>query len=206
MLKFRKAIAPPSTELVDRLRTRRAKAAEDAEAARAAFRAAVLEHEITESTDAAKRKDQAARDVKAAEARVAELAEAIEAAGDRDAVQAQKAAETEHNRRWNAAISHLGPRLKAADDIVAAIGVLAEAYKRFSEHSADIYREAPTKLDADGGLLKAPDVTASLRVEMVRAGFGWAAAWPWPVDQITPLPARIASANQHIENQRKADR
>src|SRR5689334_13460588 len=143
MLKFRKAITPSPTELVDRLRAKYAKAAEALEAARQAFRSAVLEAEVLESSDASKRKDAAARDVAAAEARVAELAAAIEAAADRDAVQAQKSAEAEHRRRWDAALSHVGPRLKAAHDVVASVATLAEAFGRLAEHSGAMVLTAP---------------------------------------------------------------
>jgi hypothetical protein len=203
---LKKAVAPSPTELGGRLRTRHAKAGEALEAARQAFRAAVLEHEITESADAAKRKDQAARDVAAAEARVAELAAAIEAAGDRDAAQAQKSAEVEHRRRWDAAMSHVGPRLKAADDVMAAVATLAEAFGRLAEHSGAMVLGAPIVVDADGALLKGPDLIAALRIELVRNGFVWAATYPWPVTDIPPLPDRIAAGNTHLENQRKADR
>lgn len=204
-LKKSLAAKPDPAELVDRLRTKHAAAVQALEDARTAFRTAVLEAEVLESADATKRKDEAARAVAAAEARVAELVEAIRAAGDRDTQEAAKAAASEHARRWDAALSHSAPRLKAAEDIVAAIGTLAEAYKRFSEHSAGMVREAPITIDGDGALTHAPDVTAVLRVEMVRAGFPWAAAWPWPVDQIPPLTERIAAANQHLANQRRND-
>ena len=187
---------------LERLEAKRAEAMESLDAARAKYREACLDAETGDDA-AGRRKTAATKDLERAEARVRDLAEAIEAARVRDTQRAQREAEAERQRRWDLALEYASDRMEAAKDAEKAAQALFDAFTRLARVSIDMRNACPGTLSDAAALLMPPDLQNVLRLELVRAGFPWAASWPWGAHTLPALTKRIEDANAYARRLRR---
>jgi hypothetical protein len=144
----------------------------------------------------------AAQELGKATARVTELRAAIAAAEKREARRVDSERAADLAARWNAVKAGNKARETAAADIETHTAALLVAWNNLKSATETI-GAARVVTDLDGGLLRAADIEAALRLSFVRLGFRWAASFPWAVEQIPPLTKRIADASAHIGAQRR---
>lgn len=183
---------------LDRLNIKLAQARDESVAKRAEYRKSCLDIEDG-APGAVKRKADASKALLAAEEAERDVLAAIDAATERARIEEEEARAAETQRRWKLCLGHVEAREKAGQDIVSAIASLADATARFNALSASIRDDAPGSIDHTAALAYPEDTENSIRLELVRMGFAWAARWPWGSYTAPSFETRASEANGYIK-------
>jgi hypothetical protein len=189
---------------VDRLAQKRDEALKAIDAARGNFRDACLAAEDGE-IPTARKKVEASKKLESAEERLTEIEAALDAARRRDAEAKTTAADAERQRLWTVVEKHKAARAAAAKELEKSIAALRQAYERVVREGAAMLAASPAPLGRDGSITWPSEIEQAMRLELVRAGFTWAAPWFGGPLSIPAFVDRIASADAYIEKIRNQD-
>lgn len=180
----------PSAAVVTQVQSQHEAAKARLEAARATY-SLTLEELTQEGAVDLQAIAKARTKVDSAEAEERAARDALAAVQARHSAAEAEAARKATEARYDEAIRAAKARAENSRTIVRLLGELAAAYEQMNAQTVTIARALPDAKDADGAVLRQPQVDGLLRLEMYRVGLPGSAGVQ-PRHEVTPIDDRFA--------------